>query len=981
MNIEKMTADIKSRPIFTEYLEPAPRGGYKCINKDCTNGSGDDGTGADLFDDDTRLGCRVCGCSFTNIDVIAHHLGIAVTGGTITGEDFIRVLKFAHDNHGVPYYDDDDGGTARQKKSTTSAAKKKSARKTEEFTRLDEARAKLPLLVTAGQKFRGLTYETIKALQWGFLPDFHHPKKPKSTAHPALIIPNDSGGIFARSVEGDDKDNISPVAPTTIYLPDGTDFILAVAEGAINAASAFQAVKAVEGDDAPDLGFVATGSTSNNRQFIQWLKRRYPNPDSRPRVVVMYDNDLKKPDDNAGQKAAAKLIADLSKAGFAVANVIIDGGTGADLNDLLQGEGDAALAEMILEAVHGAQDALQAASAALNDKTTEGEDSAPSKRENARAKLCEETEYTTGKIFDDCPLDLHIPPPFTLDGTGLHFKSITVCSTPTIVTKNFKSDDGAERIEIAFRDRVTSLWRRHIVEKIIIADSRRILELAAHGITIISSTAKYLSEYLIRQLDYGDNVNRIPAQKLYGKPGWVDDDFNEFVYPNTAGVTVYNPSLDYSAAFAVKGDSTKWIEMYRRVMAASTAARLIFGVALIAPLVKIVGISNQWVHLAGDSGKGKTAANKFAASIYGNPTKFMLKFNSTGNALEGAALAFNDLPNFVEELQTASKKARENLDDAIYNYEAGTIRGRCAKTGSLRPIQTFSGTRISSGEQTLTREDSSGEGAFKRIVEFQCDDVFDNDFAVEVHHFTKEHYGLMGRKWVDVIKEKAAGIRAMFKNYANHYRTKYPDAFPNHVTCIAAIEVAGWYFDVFVLGDDRHDSIYGKTYREDAEIIFSNLPKKDSSTNAARAIHDVAEFIAAHQFNFRWLDKETNELIKPDKDEPRVSDIYGYRLSCRGEGYAVLPNILRNVILAKYPSPSAVIRGFAKAGYLYYGNNAKRPYQKCIRVEDKTPWVYLFKNEALYPDSGDEGDDDDNGDDVEEKKCIVRKSTNSTIEA
>lgn len=1124
MNIKEILDYAKAQPIVTEFLKPAKGNTFHCICDGCKSGSGEKGTGASIDPNGNRLHCFSCNGHFTNVDVFAYYLGISVTGNPISGQDAVAVAKFIaehfgltlDDNHGYKRHARKFSSRSQIKKETTMTATPtktptpvKEEKPKAKFDRLDEARANISKIVASGGgelTFRGLRLNLMAELGWGFLPAHHFQNNPQYSAAPAVIIPNDIGGVLARCVEGyffDErgKDHFAPVGTTTIYLPsDSTDFILFVTEGALNSASAWQAVKSCERDDAPALGFVSTGGTPFKQQFIQWFTQHYPNPDARPRVAVAYDDDLKNDGRNPGQKAAAELIAGLIDEGVIAANVIIAGRAGKDLNDLLQSDGDAALGNMILDAVAGAQDALQICAKKIERRKTAAtwekdngkiepaellrleadaeylqgltvdkinstvagtaqtlravarcryfdfyrdvaesfmarvekaktaakelskqakpenpvddsiqatagisisklDDKADkfaaeigkthkeyqkeyerqqkakqyaefeSKLEATRAKNNEDAdavaENTTGKVFSDCPLDLHIPPRFEMDENGIYCGDDVVCSTPVVITKIFKSDDN-EHVEIAVRDRISGTWKRRIFDSLTIADSRKILELSKTGITVISSTAKYLSEYLVRQRDFNGNDKIIPVQKLYDKPGWVDDDFKEFIYPNTDGVAM-KPSFDYSAVFTVKGDRAEWIEMYRRVTAASTAARFIFGAALIAPLVKVLGIGNEWAHLVSDSGHGKTAGIKFAMSVFGNPAKFRMKFNSTPNSLESSALIFNDFPNYVEELQSASKKVRENLDEIVYNYEIGSTRGRCAKTGDLRQNQTFSGTRISSGEQTITREDSSGEGAFKRIVELQCDDVFDNDFAVEVHHFTNEHYGLVGREWIAVIKERADGIRALFKTYADSFRNTYPDAFPNHITCIAAIEVAGWYFDMYVLGSGRHDSIYGKTYREDAKIIFDSLPKRNSASNAARAIHDVAEFIAANPYNFKWLDTSTGELLKQDDDAPRVPKTYGYRLSTRGEGYAVLPSVLRNEILARYPNASAIIRGFSKAGYLIEGKSTKHQYQIKVRVDDKTPWVYQFKAEALFPDS-DNGTDNKTTDDSATKK-------------
>ena len=57
VEIEKIATEIKRSPLMVEYLKKARRG-YVCPI--CGNGSGEDGTGAKISKDGTRLLCGKC---------------------------------------------------------------------------------------------------------------------------------------------------------------------------------------------------------------------------------------------------------------------------------------------------------------------------------------------------------------------------------------------------------------------------------------------------------------------------------------------------------------------------------------------------------------------------------------------------------------------------------------------------------------------------------------------------------------------------------------------------------------------------------------------------------------------------------------------------------------------------------------------------------------------------------------------------------
>ena len=109
MNTHEILEEIKRRPIAVELLKKVNHGaktGYECICDDCTGGTGKKGTGAEPYGDRTRLGCFTCKENgrrgiFTNVDVIAYHLGLSVTGAPIIGADKLEVARFAADYFGL----------------------------------------------------------------------------------------------------------------------------------------------------------------------------------------------------------------------------------------------------------------------------------------------------------------------------------------------------------------------------------------------------------------------------------------------------------------------------------------------------------------------------------------------------------------------------------------------------------------------------------------------------------------------------------------------------------------------------------------------------------------------------------------------------------------------------------------------------------------------------------------------------------------
>ena len=76
----------------------------------------------------------------------------------------------------------------------------KSVQKAAEFPRLAESQNNLRAFVESqGGSWRGLPLELLQRLNWGYLPDIYFTDAKREL--PAMIIPNDAGGIFARAAE------------------------------------------------------------------------------------------------------------------------------------------------------------------------------------------------------------------------------------------------------------------------------------------------------------------------------------------------------------------------------------------------------------------------------------------------------------------------------------------------------------------------------------------------------------------------------------------------------------------------------------------------------------------------------------------------------------------------------------------------------------------------------------------------------------
>ena len=302
MIFAQIISDFKARKIPIAWLDKV-KFGFKCIG--CGNGSGKKGTGATLSKDGTRLLCGKCQKAFSYIDVACFHYGIDLTNFADGVQQLCKIESIPLDNFNSQFSTDAD--TLKQKQAA------------DFFLHQFNDNLK-DFLNSQGGTWRGLDFRTLSFLHWKFCPNFKHCNN--NFTFPAILIPNDNGGLLARQVDGDAKSNLKPVGISTIFLPTNPKFILAV-EGAINAASILQAL----GTNL-DFAIIAANGVGNKNLLINKILQLFPKKNIP--VAIAFDND------DAGQNAASDVLKSLSEASFITCTINITQTPKIDLNDVLR---------------------------------------------------------------------------------------------------------------------------------------------------------------------------------------------------------------------------------------------------------------------------------------------------------------------------------------------------------------------------------------------------------------------------------------------------------------------------------------------------------------------------------------------------------------------------------------------------------------------------------------------------------------------
>lgn len=562
--------------------------------------------------------------------------------------------------------------------------------------------------------------------------------------------------------------------------------------------------------------------------------------------------------------------------------------------------------------------------------------------------------YTRDRI-KDCPVNLILPENFIWTKQGItqlvpskkdteDFKKLPVTKTPIIITKEFREPTkGTVEYEIALR--VRDQWNYTILDGKTLADARQLTELGNYA-AIINDVGRLKQFFDALRACNPD----LPQIKTYKQTGWTNSDCETFAYPTgDKDYIVRRAGFDYEEIFKPKGNAELWKQKFEEVSEQGGAiARITIGAIAASCLVKPLGLPNLQVHIDGKSGIGKSALPEFGASIYGDPSPGALTrtFSATmKNRLE-LATAFCDLPQILDELETLSKRDEENLSNSIYEYSLGICNQAQKRDGTAREAKRFSGARISTGERPILKQNDK-HGAYKRVLALHAKTLFDDDFAFELHNFSKRNRGLFGYQWTQYVTKNIDIITKHFDDVCATIKRLVKGINSTQLKSLAVSAVAYQHFKICI---GLQDSVtcadaMDKELGADLDAIIATLPADAEIDDTARAIESLTSFVASHEKYFLRNQKDT------DGEEMTftfANETYG-KIFDTGE-VAFFPTALKKILEdeLKFASADKLIASWSEQEKLVTNGGRK---DHVIKIAKKTYKVIHFKANIISTDT------------------------------
>lgn len=399
---------------------------------------------------------------------------------------------------------------------------------------------------------------------------------------------------------------------------------------------------------------------------------------------------------------------------------------------------------------------------------------------------------------------------------------------PAAVLRNIETD--TEKVQLAFR-RGKSSWSKCVFPRSTISNKNKIIELADRGILVNSNTSAALVTYLDACL--ANNAETIPIIQSVERLGWVDGVF----VPYAEALTLDNDGQGAELARAVhsKGTLEEWAEYIAPLRKQSLYLQIVLAAAFASVLISKVKTLPFVLHLWGGTGTGKTVALKVAASVWGNPEKYMLTLNGTTNALMGTAALLHDLPLLADELQTIKLDTNfqnQTYDKLIMQLTEGKDRARLTQQSTLKEQKTWNNCFIFTGEEPITQSNSGG-GTKNRVIELQCkEQIISNGNAVV--NFIDSHYGSAGRAFIEHIASKPAETLQQEFQDLQSALLELSGSSDKQCAALALIALADAYADECIFKDSRQ-----VLDLQQLAGIAKSLAEIDSAERAYRYIMNV----------------------------------------------------------------------------------------------------------------------------------------------
>lgn len=334
-----------------------------------------------------------------------------------------------------------------------------------------------------------------------------------------------------------------------------------------------------------------------------------------------------------------------------------------------------------------------------------------------------------------------------------------------------------------------------------------------------------------------ENKAKLKKKQTYPHMGFNDNLTEFFPYSDKLFIDYTGDSSNWLRntveAFKEKGNKKQFIEKLK-FMANNKDSDFIISSSFAAPLLKILCIRSFSLNFYGKSGNLKSLASYVGLSIFGNANKIKSAGNHTKNVIIEKLAKLHNLPIYVDEI----------IDDSIDIYQIGneTGRHRLNRVGQILEAVTWR-TILTCTSEASVEKDNNKAGEINRIIciPVDCrpyDNQLDNEkFAREYYQFLENNYGVLGREYIDYVKNNIDEINTLYNDINNRL---YNDInSKTHISMVSSICVANYIYKKLFYSDNISYSLELGKYILNKIKSYKELNPVIKMNNAIREFYEI----------------------------------------------------------------------------------------------------------------------------------------------
>ena len=397
--------------------------------------------------------------------------------------------------------------------------------------------------------------------------------------------------------------------------------------------------------------------------------------------------------------------------------------------------------------------------------------------------------------------DVPMPRPFKRTTDGI---KMTVDETDIDVCKFDIYPVGYGRDESLGYETVRFHWNRpHVgwqelkMRQALLTEGHRDFATVMADQGIVLNNRNQTGYFQIMLRSYMDELRQKRAMtNLYASMGWKEN-FSQFVIGDTilrrnADGSVSEESISLASGSArlgqelwsTSGSKDAWVNFTSLLDKADLRAHMFaLAVGFSGPLYAFTGLKGLTVSLYGPTGGGKSLAQMWIQSIYGNPDKLHFAAKFTQNSLFGRMGLYAHMPMTIDEVTMMDNK---EVGDFAYWVSQGRDKARMNRNAEERDSKSWAMPVIVSTNKSMNSKlIASGldtDAQMARILEISVppSKLFTKDSTAgrKVYEFINANYGHVGREFIKRLLELGeTGIRAAIAQATEDFRAKYKANF------------------------------------------------------------------------------------------------------------------------------------------------------------------------------------------------------------